>query len=108
MKKSAEKAVFILLLAAFFACGTIMGGIDREDKAPAAAKSLETASSDGEYTVTLYEGDIYVYRISEGERFLVKKKSSVSPRREDIAMLAEGITVSTLAEALMLFEDFTS
>lgn len=108
MKKSTEKAVFILLLTVFFACGIIVGGLNTEDKARAAAKSLESAPSDEKYTLTLYEDDIYVYRISNGERFLIKKKSSVSPREEDIAMLAEGITVSTLPEAMMLFEDFTS
>lgn len=109
MLKNAKITAFFILTACFFSLGALAAGdgsggenIGEAEKASAPVSEAEP----DEYIVTLYEGDLYLYRISGENRYLIKKADSPLPREEDIISLTAGIKTDSLSSALAVFEDF--
>lgn len=81
-------------------CGT--------DESNALEVAFEGEAVEPEYELKLYEGRLFLYKTTSEGRFLVRREDAPSLREKDISLLAEGITVASLTEALALLEDFTS
>lgn len=60
------------------------------------------------YEVIMSGADIYVYKIEDGERELLKKAAAALPRKSDMERLEKGIETQSLEDALLIFEDFVS
>lgn len=60
------------------------------------------------YEVIMSGADIYVYKIEDGERELLKKAAAALPRKSDMESLEKGIETRSLEDALLIFEDFIS
>lgn len=60
------------------------------------------------YEITMSGTDIYVYKIEEEEKIILKKAAASLPRKSDIERLRQGIEAKTLEDALLIFEDFIS
>lgn len=74
----------------------------------AALEEKKPSAPEEEFELKLFEGRLFLYRFSDGERHLIRSCDSPSLRENDIAALAKGVKVASLSEALMLLEDFTS
>ncbi len=110
MSKKARFSVIFIMTVFFLSLGLMAAGEITSTSAVRQAAAEETAKQEPvkkeEYVVTLYEGELYLYRVSDGEKFLVKKADSPTPREEDILPLTEGIRTDSLSSALSVFEDF--
>lgn len=109
MSKKARFSVIFIMTVFFLSLGLMAAGEITSTFAvsPAAKQTVEEEPlKKEEYIVTLYEGELYLYRVSGGEKFLIKKADSPTPREEDILPLTEGIRTESLSSALSVFEDF--
>lgn len=111
MSKKARFSLLFIMTVFFFSLGFLASGeINNQSPAEDALSSSPGSGNEPcekeEYVVTLYEGELYLYRISGNDRYLLKKADSPTPREEDILPLTEGIRSDSLSAALSVFEDF--
>lgn len=110
MSKKARFSVIFIMTVFFLSLGLMAAGEITSTFAVSPAVAKQTVEEEPlkkeEYIVTLYEGELYLYRVSGGEKFLIKKADSPTPREEDILPLTEGIRSESLSSALSVFEDF--
>ncbi len=109
MLKNAKISVFFIMTLFFFSLGALAAGETVSEREVTEIKEASAPAGEeprDEYIVTLYEGDLYLYRVCGEDRYLIKKADSPLPREEDIVSLTEGIKTDSLSSALSVFEDF--
>lgn len=117
MKKISGIMLIFLLLALIFCSLTApFGEKDKNVTASVVEKTVKvsalteqkTEAHEEKYEVIMSGADIYVYKIEDGERELLKKAAAALPRKTDMECLEKGIETQSLEDALLIFEDFVS
>ena len=113
-KKVIFVSTYALLIVGFFFCGYALGKLPGREEAdivsePVAAINEGTVESEI-YYLTLKDGILEFYSISDGEKTLIASENvseNIFPT-DDMRDLKNGVTFDNIEDAQALFENFVS